>query len=329
MTTPEGRPDGTAGSDDPSPGPTSAPPRSAPLPEDPRYQDPRHEDPRYEDPRYEDPQHEDPQHEDQEPSEAWSERSPGQPSSLHAPSPQRPYQDGAYPQGPHQHDSYPQRPYQHGASPAGPGHDSGSPPRRGTDGFAIAALVFAILSGILLAVVFAVIALRRIRRTGAGGRGVAIAALVVSGLWLLLIGTAVAAYVVFSPERSESGEITGGGRIRPSELRVGDCVKELDQGRITQVPVVPCAEPHQGEAVYELFLMGAGYPGEDTVIEDAEDRCAEEIPDPVVEQADDRFVLFYLYPGEREWEDGDRQVLCLLLSEGDPVSGSFVLGDIR
>lgn len=78
-----------------------------------------------------------------------------------------------------------------------PGHPY--PTRPATDGFAIAALIcgvagmlgFAPLIGSILAVVFGVLALQRIGRTGAGGRGMAIAGIVTGGagfLFSILLG---------------------------------------------------------------------------------------------------------------------------------------------
>ena len=56
----------------------------------------------------------------------------------------------------------------------------------GTDGFAVAALVFGILGG-WLAFVFGIIALSRIRRSGARGRGLAIAGMAVAAGWIVLL----------------------------------------------------------------------------------------------------------------------------------------------
>lgn len=62
----------------------------------------------------------------------------------------------------------------------------------GTDGFAIASFVVGVLGGILISILLGVIALRRIRLTGQGGRGLAIAGFVLSGLWaaVLIVGIA-------------------------------------------------------------------------------------------------------------------------------------------
>ena len=66
-----------------------------------------------------------------------------------------------------------------------PGH----PTPQGTDTFAVLAIVFALLGG-LVAIPFGHIALHRIKRTGAGGWDMAVVALVIGylvlGAWLLL-----------------------------------------------------------------------------------------------------------------------------------------------
>jgi Domain of unknown function (DUF4190) len=59
----------------------------------------------------------------------------------------------------------------------------GAPRNAGTDGFAVASLVLGILPGSLLAIIFGIVALGRIRRDGTGGRGLAVAGIVFGCLW--------------------------------------------------------------------------------------------------------------------------------------------------
>jgi len=74
--------------------------------------------------------------------------------------------------------------YGDAGGPGGSGGGSGGQ----TDGFAIAALVFAVIGGIVLAVIFALVSLSRIKKgKRQEGRGMAIAALWVSGGWVVLI----------------------------------------------------------------------------------------------------------------------------------------------
>jgi hypothetical protein len=74
--------------------------------------------------------------------------------------------------------------------PPYPGPPPYPPYRRRTNGFAVAALIFGILGGVILSVIFGCVALSQIRRRGDGGSSLAIAGLVLSGVWtaLILIG---------------------------------------------------------------------------------------------------------------------------------------------
>lgn len=77
------------------------------------------------------------------------------------------------------------------------------PVKTGTDGFAVAALVFGILGG-WLAFVFGGLALSRIKRSGQSGRGLAIAGIVLACVWIVGgIGAAIA-IPVFLDQRVEA-----------------------------------------------------------------------------------------------------------------------------
>ncbi|HEY0119760.1 MAG TPA: DUF4190 domain-containing protein [Cellulomonas sp.] len=73
----------------------------------------------------------------------------------------------------------------------------------GTDGFAIAALVFGILGG-WLALIFGFIALSRIKKSGARGRGMAIAGLSIGAAWIVIGILAAVAIPVFVNQRHEA-----------------------------------------------------------------------------------------------------------------------------
>ena len=76
-----------------------------------------------------------------------------------------------------------------------PAYGEPPPPPRGTDPFAIGALVTSVLGMVFVGIVLGVMALARVRRTGQAGRGMASAALVISGLWLVLIIAIIGALV--------------------------------------------------------------------------------------------------------------------------------------
>jgi Domain of unknown function (DUF4190) len=84
----------------------------------------------------------------------------------------------AYP--PQQYPAYPPQQY-----PVYPPQQYPVYPRRyGTNGFAVASLLFGIVGGVLLSAIFGFTALSQIRRRGQKGRGLAIAGLVLSGVWM-------------------------------------------------------------------------------------------------------------------------------------------------
>ena len=68
-------------------------------------------------------------------------------------------------------------------------------PSRGTDVFAVGAIVTAVFGMAPVAIVLAVLALGRTKTTGQSGRGLAWAALVISALWILLVVALVGALI--------------------------------------------------------------------------------------------------------------------------------------
>ncbi len=206
---------------------------------------------------------------------------------------------------------------------SGPGYGAPSP---GTDGFAIASLVLGIvpvLAG-LLGIVFGAVALPRIRRSGQGGRGMAIAGLVLGSLWLVAIIAAVAIGVGRDASRSPAGAVTSAGTVSLEALRVGDCVATLPEGEsVLTVDVVPCTSPHAGE-VYSTSQLGAGpYPGPGQVERLSLSRCRKDLPAFVGgTPGKTGFGIFYLQPTSRSWALGDRGVTCILHDPSDaPLHG--------
>ena len=68
---------------------------------------------------------------------------------------------------------------------------SGGEEAEGTNGWALAAFVVGILGGVILSVIFAIVALVQMRGRHQRGRGLAVAALFVSALWLTMIASVI------------------------------------------------------------------------------------------------------------------------------------------
>ena len=118
------------------------------------------------------------------------------------------------------------RPYGSAGTPYATPYDVASqPPRAGpTSGWAIASFVLGLLSMVVLSAIFALIALKKIKRLGLRGRGLAIAGLALSGFWVLVLVVAIVAANLGKATRSATtGVITHRGHMNAFSLRVGDC----------------------------------------------------------------------------------------------------------
>ncbi len=117
----------------------------------------------------------------------------------------------------------------------------------GTNGWAVAAFVLGILGGTILSVIFAIIALVQTTRRRQRGRGLAIAALVISAAWIAIIASVIA-YGVWGQ----------GNSIEAADLATGDCVKDAYADQLpTWVARVRCDRPHYGEVFAVLTQPGA------------------------------------------------------------------------
>jgi Domain of unknown function (DUF4190)/Septum formation len=206
-----------------------------------------------------------------------------------------------------------------------PGYPGGPQAQPGTNGFAIAALIFGIIGGALLGIIFGFVALSQIKKSGQGGRGMAIAGLVLSGVWILAVTAIAIIAISTSASRDEGGQITSGGSVSAGALKVGDCVNNLrDSTSLLSLPAVPCSQPHEGE-VFAVFDLPAGpYPGLDAVNEKVTDECTARLaaysPSAGV---DGRFGLFSVYPQRQNWNAGDREVSCLAQGLDGTTTGSI------
>ncbi|WP_051165675.1 DUF4190 domain-containing protein [Amycolatopsis orientalis] len=124
--------------------------------------------------------------------------------------------------------------------PAGPSYEDTPPPQmrpRGANGFAIASLVLAIPAFSLpLSIVFGIIALRQTRVFGNPGRGLALAGLSISGVWLAVLLIGLAAH---DPATSPDPL---------AHARAGDCFRSGSP--------VSCADAHDTEVFRVVPLAG-------------------------------------------------------------------------
>ncbi|MEE6177922.1 DUF4190 domain-containing protein [Mycobacterium sp. 050134] len=229
-----------------------------------------------------------------------------------APPPQPPA--GGYPPPP----SYPGGPppsYQSGPPPS---YQSGPPPSYQspypppyyipptpqpptTSGFAVASLVFGLLGGVLFSVIFGIIAVGRTKPGGQRGRGMAVAGLVLSAVWVAVIGGAIAV-AVLSPTNTVSAR----------NVKAGDCLADIPTGnRVKFVNTIGCDHPHLGEIVAVLAMPDGPFPDE-AAFSDYDQRCRDSLASYSSTAVQDPNVDLAVMPPSRDsWRQGDRDIACI------------------
>ena len=149
-------------------------------------------------------------------------------------------------------------------------------------------------------------------KQGQGGRGLAIAGLVLSGLWVVLLVVGISVYFAI-----------GRGTVTATDVKVGDCLKAIPGStRVKTVDTVGCDQAHAGEVFAVLLMPGGNFPGQ-SAIEEYQNKCepalASYAPDAIT---DDSVQLYVLYPTSETWEQGDRAVTCIATLD-PPRTGSL------
>jgi uncharacterized protein DUF4190/putative regulator of septum formation len=271
---------------------------------------------------------------------------PGQPQHAHLAG-QSPYGQSAYGQTQYAQSPYGQTQYgqpagqaQYGQGYGQPGYPAGGTwpapygygypgTTRGTNGLATAALVTGIggfLVGISapVAVGLGIAALVQIRKRQEGGKGQAIAGLVLGAL--VTIGWAIffAAMIVFaSSEDDYYGAPPPGSHSTPvptttystdptttvDDMVVGECFDEGDDE--DEAVRQPCNQPHDAEIIADVTLPAGAYPGDSGVKRAAETSCDAEFSRYVGKTVDEsELEPGNWWPTEGLWNDNDRVVVC-------------------
>ena len=109
-------------------------------------------------------------------------------------------------------------------------------------------------------------------------------------------------------------------------LQPGDCFNGLDRDDV-EVTVVPCANAHGAEMTGRFLLDGEEFPGEDEVLEQAEEGCLAIFEDYAGQPAEETELRFTeLTPTESQWEAGAREVACIVLP---PEAGELTRSSVR
>ncbi|WIX82961.1 septum formation family protein [Amycolatopsis carbonis] len=228
--------------------------------------------------------------------------------------------------------------------PTGPSYQDAPPPppppaSGKTNGYAITSLVLAIVPllkvvfgfapaipgiSLLLSVIFAVVALRQIRRTGDGGRGLAIAGLGLCGAWLLALIITAGNSSSPSSEDAVIDEVSGGGNSVFS-AEVGECFTGYDK-LTSDVAKVSCDVPHADEIYAVVPLPDSEiYPGDAALSTTSRQYCTTAQSGFFVDTtmpAD--LVMGTYYPQAQSWLNQNHSVICTLESKSGVLKAPVV-----
>ena len=141
-----------------------------------------------------------------------------------------------------------------------------------------------------------------------------------------------------SETRDESGEITEGGTTDVLTLAEGDCLNDEtgmsdpdpsstgdDSVEVSEVPTVPCSEPHDFEVYSNVILDDADeYPGDESITSQADSACYDAFADFAGIGYDESALgLTYYSPTSGSWASGDRTVNCLITDPSGQTTGSL------
>jgi len=212
-----------------------------------------------------------------------------------------------------------------GAGEYGPG----MPPGTGKmSGWAIASFVLGLIGGFLLSAIFGFIALSRIKRLGQRGRGLAIAGIVLSVLWLIgFIAIGVIGSSGQANRSANSGKITHSGQLSVFSLAVGDCFNNpAGASTVTTVTAIPCSQPHNAQIYAKFNLSGSdlSYPGTSTVTSLAAKGCNARTDSVNKSAAPSSMTIRLLFPEQDAWLNGRRTVSCMIVNPTADITSSLV-----
>jgi len=203
-------------------------------------------------------------------------------------------------------------------------------PKTGTNGFAIASLIFGILGGVLLSVIFGLIALAKIRNRPQAGKGLAITGLALSCAWIVGIVAVVAINAAGAAHRSaSSGQITSKGSLSVFSLHVGDCFQNPTAGQagagVTEVSAVPCTIAHNAQVFAQLPVTGSSYPGKGALLGQATSGCRAHVAAGLdASKITSTMTLHFIFPLPQSWSDGHRTITCLIVDSTADLTSSLL-----
>jgi Domain of unknown function (DUF4190)/Septum formation len=203
-------------------------------------------------------------------------------------------------------------------------------PKTGTNGWAIASFVLGLISLSVLSIIFGIIALSKIRHVPQRGKGLAIAGICLSALWIMVAIGLVARFSLTTAQRSGTGQITRSGHLSITELHAGDCFQnnggnQPNAGTTSQITAVTCTTPHNAQVIALLPISGSAYPGEAAFQAQADSGCKAKAAadlDPALITSS--MNLLWYYPDQQAWTGGQHSITCVVADSSQDLTSSLL-----
>ena len=213
------------------------------------------------------------------------------------------------------------------------------PPSKALAGWALGLAIVGCFAVTLVAsVAMAIVVLVESRKDARDrGQGMAIAALVINGVWVVVLVLGVVASVVSPPPPSSPENPVDSltsedlDRMLPAKLRVGDCFDDkalagigieddgVQAGLVTRVP---CERLHDFEAYDTFRIPGAEFPGRAEVERQAGLGCIKAFKPYVGRAYGPSDLDFWIYyPTATSWALSDHSVTCVVGEPDAKTSG--------
>jgi hypothetical protein len=140
---------------------------------------------------------------------------------------------------------------------------------------------------------------------------------------------AAAVGITSAATRNADGVITGAGTVDAFEAQVGDCFDDgaFESTEVSELPGIPCTEPHDNEVYAAFDLSGDKWLGDDRVQELAYQGCLDRFQQAIGKSYEESVYDFTpIYPSEGSWSRvNDREVLCVgYHMEFEKLTGSII-----
>lgn len=203
-----------------------------------------------------------------------------------------------------------------------------APPK--LSGLAVAALVTGLIGCVsFLGLVLGIAALLRIRRTGERGRGLAIGGIAAFAAWTAVtaigVATGTLSFWAATPDAEGRGPLDRAYRI---PTQVGQCLTLAGEGIDADTVLTRCEEPHNAQILHSFQLEPGPYPGDEAVQQratagcrSAKGRLRTPLPTPPP-----TLTLAMTYADGRDWERGNRLVVCYVRAAEGTYTGSLLKG---